>query len=209
MNWKDYFEMIIDWKKLPAYKAETRIDSIIGFYLKQILEDFFKTEIIGIIPELPLRLGTLKPELEKTNQADRSYKVDFFAVGKNSVNYLIEFKTDTKSINVKQDKYLSVSKEIGTEKILEGILKISSVSTYKKKYNHLKNKLQVLGLLDREFAIVKKNSAIEIVYVLPSTLPNKRNVIDFIWIAKWLQNKADKGLFEKELANALVLWSKD
>ena len=33
MHWNEYFEMIADWKKLPAYKAELRIYSLIGFFL--------------------------------------------------------------------------------------------------------------------------------------------------------------------------------
>jgi hypothetical protein len=61
MNWNEYFEMMKDWKKLPAYKAEPRIDSLVGFYLKDALTDFLGVEIIGIIPELPIRLATVKP----------------------------------------------------------------------------------------------------------------------------------------------------
>jgi len=72
MNWKHYFEMMIDWKKLPAYKTEPRIDSIIGYYLNPILSDYLKVDIEGIIPELPIRLGTVKPKHENTNYSDRS-----------------------------------------------------------------------------------------------------------------------------------------
>ena len=81
MEWNEYFKMMIDWKKLPAYKAETRIDSLIGFYLRPIISEYLKEEIDGIIPELPIRLGTVKPELENTKYSERSYKVDFFAIG--------------------------------------------------------------------------------------------------------------------------------
>lgn len=30
MNWKDYFDTLEDWKKLPAYRAKPRIDSLSG-----------------------------------------------------------------------------------------------------------------------------------------------------------------------------------
>ena len=70
----------------------------------EILNDFLDEEIRMIIPELPIRLGTVKPEYNDKNFAERSYKVDFFAVGK-EVNYLIEFKSDSNSRREKQDDY--------------------------------------------------------------------------------------------------------
>ena len=78
MEWNKYFEMLQDWKLLPAYRAEPRIDSFIGYYLKEILSDKLKDQINGIIPEFPLRLGTINPNINDKNYADRSYKVDFF-----------------------------------------------------------------------------------------------------------------------------------
>jgi len=33
VDWMNYFEMMKDWKKLPAYRAEPRIDSLVGYYL--------------------------------------------------------------------------------------------------------------------------------------------------------------------------------
>lgn len=208
MNWKEYFEMMIDWKKLPAYKVEPRIDSLIGYFLKSILEDFLQEKFDEIIPELPIRLGTVKPELEKTNYAERSYKVDFFAIGNKETNYLIEFKTDTNSRRTKQDEYLKVSKELGTPKIIKGILKISNVSTYTKKYNHLKEKLQKVGLLDNKFEYSGKNKNLEIIYVQPSNHKKENLIIDFNWIANWLE-KDKKDTFKVELANALKIWSND
>ncbi len=209
MNWKDYFNMMIDWKKLPAYKAETRIDSIIGFFLKSILEEYLKTNIDGIIPELPLRLGTINQKLENSKYADRSYKVDFFAIGSNNQNYLIEFKTDTGSRRQKQDEYLLISKNIGTEKIINGILRIASVSTYKNKYYHLKKSLQRVGILNEAFEYSGKNKNLEIVYVQPSNYQDEKLVIDFNWIANWLEKRTNNNSFEKEFARALRLWAND
>jgi len=95
MEWNEYFEMMIDWKKLPAYKAETRIDSLIGFYLN---DDF--------------------------------------------------------------------------------------------EYNG-------------------KNKVLEIIYVQPANHQNEKLVIDFIWIAEWLEKQSNISSFEIELAKALRKWSKD
>lgn len=209
MKWKDYFKMMIDWKKLPAYKAETRIDSLIGFYLDSILSDFLNDKIVGIIPELPIRLGTVNPELENTKYAERSYKVDFFAVGSNGKNYLVEFKTDTKSRRLKQDDYLINSKKKGTKELIDGIIKISNVSTYKEKYNHLKSKLIDYDLLNDNFEYTKKNNELEIIYVQPSNYQNENLVVDFNWIADWLENKSDMDSFDSELAVSLREWSND
>ena len=201
--------MLIDWKKLPAYRAEPRIDSLIGFYLRQILENYLNVNIIGIIPELPIRLGTISTKLDKKKYADRSYKVDFFAIGSNGLSYLIEFKTDSKSKREKQDDYLIASKEVGTEKIINGILKIASVSGHKKKYNHLKNRLKEYGLLNEHYAYSGKNQSLEIVYVQPSDEKKQKMVIDFDWIASWLEQAHGSSSFESEFAKALRDWSKD
>ena len=209
MNWKEYFDMMIDWKKLPAYKTEPRVDSLIGYYMTSILNDYLGEQIAGVIPELPIRLGTVKPELEKSKHAERSYKVDFFAVGSKEANYLVEFKTDTSSRRDNQDEYLEISKKLGTKPIVDGILKISDVSSYKKKYNHLKNKLLDIGILNNQFQYSDKNEQLEIVYVQPSNYQNEELVIDFNWIADWLDKKTDKSNFETELAIALRKWSTD
>ncbi len=209
MNWKDYFQMMIDWKKLPAYKAEPRIDSLIGYYLKPILEDYLKAGIEGIIPELPIRLGTVRPEHEGTNYADRSYKVDFFAIGEYHINYLIEFKTDSGSRRDNQDKYLIQAKSVSTEKLINGIQQIAKVSTYKEKYNHLLNKLREYGFIDNREHYTGKNQGLEIIYVQPSKKDKEENVIDFIWIADWLEKTYKNEIFESEFARALRTWSKD
>jgi len=134
MDWKSYFTMLSDWKKLPAYKAEPRIDSLIGYYLKQILADYCHDNIIGIIPELPIRLGTIdSKKYQDTNFADRSYKVDFYLLSSNGTNYLVEFKTDMGSISDKQRWYLNKAKDMGMEALVQGICRIASVSTYKEK----------------------------------------------------------------------------
>jgi hypothetical protein len=143
MNWKKYFEMMIDWKKLPAYKAEPRIDSLIGYFLQDILEEYFEEKIETIIPELPIRLGTVRPELENTKYAERSYKVDFFAVGNNDTNYLVEFKTDTNSRRLKQDEYLINSKKLGTSKLINGILMNMSAELMRSYDNNGEERIKV------------------------------------------------------------------
>ena len=102
----------------------------------------------GIIPEFPIRLGTINSKHEKTTYADRSYKVDFFLKSKLGNNYFVEFKTDSSSRRDKQDWYLMEANNKGMQKIVDGIVRIASVSSYKKKYNHLLSKLKQLKLLN-------------------------------------------------------------
>lgn len=202
--------MLENWKKLPAYKAETRIDSLVGYYLKTLLNEFIEEEIIGIIPELPIRKGTIHPEYEGTVHAERSFKVDFFAVGGKGVNYLIEFKSDSGSRRDGQDLYLKNSQDLGTKALMEGIVRIASVSPYTRKYDHLLKSLQEVDLLSPIKKYTGKNPDLEILYVQPSNNNNAEdNIIDFIQIASWLEDQTDTDSFELELAAALRIWAND
>lgn len=208
MNWKDYFEMLADWKKLPAYKAEPRIDSLVGFFLPQFIEEYLKIKVVGTIPELPIRLATVKPKHEGTNYADRSYKVDFLIIGNNGKNYLVEFKSDSGSRRDGQDIYLEEARSVGTKLIVEGILQIASVSSYKTKYNHLLSKLTSYGLINNgEYTGL--NPSFEVIYVQPSNRNNEDNIIDFIWISNWLNENYSDSEFEMEFAEALKVWATD
>lgn len=211
MNWKAYFEVMADWKRLPAYKAEPRIDSLVGYFLPQFIADYLGIKVVGIIPELPIRLGTVKvkPKHEEKNYADRSYKVDFIIIGNNGKNYLVEFKTDSGSRRDEQDAYLKEAKSVGTKSIIEGILQIASVSSYKKKYDHLIAKLQNVGLVNEKKNYSEVNPAFEIVYVQPSNPKKEESVIDFLWISNWLKEKYPYSEFEIEFAEALKLWADD
>lgn len=209
MNWNDYFEMMADWKKLPAYKAEPRIDSLVGFFLPQFLADYFGIKVIGIIPELPIRLATVKPKHEGTKYAERSYKVDFLIIANNGKNYLVEFKSDSGSRREGQDAYLKDAKSVGTKLIVEGILQIASISSYKKKYDHLISKLRSARLINDNNEYSEVNPSFEVVYVQPSNPKKEKMVIDFAWISNWLKEKYPNSEFEIEFAKALKLWADD
>jgi len=59
MDFTKYFSQMVDWKKLPAYKLEPRIDSFIGYYLLDILKEYTKEVYVDIIPEFPLSPNTV------------------------------------------------------------------------------------------------------------------------------------------------------
>lgn len=210
MNWQDYFAMMEDWKMLPAYKAEPRIDSLVGYFLKDIASEFLGDKMVGIVPELPIRLATIKPQHKDATFADLSYKVDFYLLGASGTNYFVEFKTDSGSRREKQDIYLNECQDKGMAAIVEGINTIAAVSSYKKKYGHLLAKLKSLGLLDTNHKFTGKSDVIEVIYVQPRRKnDDTKRVIDFVWISKWLTDKCGNSDYEAALAQSLLHWSSD
>ena len=69
------FDNLDAWRHLPSYQLERRADAFFSIYLARILETKYGEEIEGLIPEFPVRIGTLQPDLE-TNQ---SFKIDYLA----------------------------------------------------------------------------------------------------------------------------------
>lgn len=206
MDWNKYFNLLSEWKNLPAYKAEPRVDSFIGYHLKDIVTDLCGSTIIGIIPELPIRLGTVYPLLNTEKAANRSFKVDFYLLDSCGINYFVEFKTDSKSRNSKQDLYLQAAKNIGMEGIVSGIRSISDVSSYKLKYDSLHKKLVELKVVDSFNNYCGKSNKIEIIYVQPCETKGDE-CIAFKDIAEWIRNKYPNDEFEIQFARTLEEWS--
>jgi len=206
MNWSDYFQMMDDWKKLPAYRAEPRIDSLVGYYLLDFMTEREQNQMVGIIPELPIRQGTAFPEKEKSRAANLSDKVDFYMLGENGINYFIEFKTDIRSRRDKQDEYLLNAKKVGMSKVVDGIRRISKATASKDKYEHLLQKLKNFGLLDDNNKFSGKSTKIKIIYFQPNNKKNEPNCITFEAFAEWLINGHSAGDFEYEFAQTLLRW---
>ena len=210
MDYSKYFETLIDWKKLPAYRLEPRIYSLIWFYLPEMLNDLLSISVAAVIPELPIRLGTVRPELNEKCYAERSYKVDFYALAKNGRNLFVEVKTDSGSRRDEQDNYLNQSKRVGMKAIVEGITKISTVSCYKTKYRHLLDKMASIGIVDTSRGFCGQDP-IDVIYVQPRILENDvgKTVVDFNRVAAWLSNKYPSDGFSMSFASALESWAKD
>jgi len=214
-DWGKYFEMLIDWKKLPAYRFEPRLDSIIGYYLPEIVRDHVKDiykdinkdiNIKGIIPEFPIRKGTILENIFN----EEALRVDFLLISENGPNYLVEIKTDSKSRNDKQDGYLELAKEKKLKALINGIKSIYSKTKSKDKYEHLIDKLEGLKLIKKidkkydNFEFIGENKDIKILYVQPSQ-NGKDDIIDFKQISKWLEkNKQGDGIFEENLSKLFL-----
>jgi hypothetical protein len=205
------FATLEHWKKLPAYKAEPRVDWLVGAYLDQILAKFLGTPIASVIPEFPIRIGTIYPEQESTMYAERSYKVDFYVQLKNGQNVLVEFKTDSASRRDKQDHYLEASQQAGMVKLVDGVCRIAKVSPYKKKYNYLLSCLGDLGLVETQDKVAQQTvqfDPIQIIYIQPRVLDTSAsNEISFDFVADVIGANPDE--FSQRLAQSLRVWSVD
>lgn len=211
---EEYFNLLEEWKKFPAYKLETRIDSFVGFVLPNVLEDLQGLKTRDIIPELPIRIGTVHPHHNDKPFAERSYKVDFFIRTECGQNIFIEFKSDSGSRREKQDEYLRLSREVKMNAILEGILKIYKVTTYKKKYTVLLEKLVESGLLKHTNGYYEScldSEDIRILYVQPRVLPGDedKEVITFDKVAGSIRKVYPENDLMNRLASSLDKWSID
>lgn len=210
----EYFATLRDWKRLPAYKAETRVDSIVGFALPQALSHARDLEVVAVIPELPLRIGSVQPQHEGKKFANRSYKVDFFVVTECRKNLLIEFKTDSGSRRVGQDDYLMNAQAVGLRAVVSGIITLYSKTTYKEKYRHLLSKLKQAGLVagyDPSFEPLVSDEKLEILYIQPHLKEGDElsQVIDFNVVASALEANFAGDEFMCEAARSFRTWAMD
>jgi hypothetical protein len=137
----DLFNLLDKWRLLPAYQLERRADIFFGLFLPEILKEKFKVEIDHIIPEFPVRLGSIDGSAN-----NQSYKIDYLAVSKSANRvFLIELKTDMNSRRTVQDNYLNAAKEMNITGLIDGLLLIYKASRHKTKYNYLLKELVEVG----------------------------------------------------------------
>ena len=145
--------LLNDWRHLPFYSLETRAAPFFAVFMRELLSTHFGREIHQIlIPEFPLRIGTLynddeRKQLQPEPSADQSYNVDYVAFAKDrSTAYLVELKTDMDSLRSQQDKYLVAARKTGLPVLAEGVKKMSKKSNKKQKYVHLLHRLSAPGI---------------------------------------------------------------
>ncbi len=203
MDFIKTLDLLMDWKQLPAYRAEPRVDFIVAGALPEIIKKRYNDEIKTIIPELPIRIGSIYSDKSEIN---KSYKVDFYVLLKSGKHIFIEFKTDSSSRRDKQDQYLDASKKAGMKIIIDGIIKIFNATSYKKKYQFLIDKLISQSLISSKNNILSetvKNNEIEILYIQPN--PKAKNEIGFEEVSDLMQKSNDKTY--KHFAKIIKSWS--
>jgi hypothetical protein len=106
------------WRNLPAYQLERRADIFFSIYLPEILSHKFGVKIEGVIPEFPIRVGTIHEKIA----INKSFKVDYLAKANDSKTIIfVELKTDEGSRRDKQDWYLERAKQVGMAELLAGL----------------------------------------------------------------------------------------
>jgi len=192
------FDLLDDWRELPAYQLERRADIFFALYLPEILNQCLElgNEItpLNIIPEFPIK--------KKDN--NRSNKIDYVAVSlKKKTIYLIELKTDQNSFRDKQNKYLEVAKNKNeTKSLIDDFNKISRASKAVAKYMNLKHLMDASGLNHDSDIFERK-----IIYILPKMIDNIEcdKIILFDDIIKIL-NKKEEDAIAKRFVKSLEKW---
>jgi len=141
---QNIFERLSDWKRLPNYQLERRLDIFISMYVKELLEEKLWPLSDVIIPEFPISRKTLG----ETSGINQTVKVDYVLFPMDFKNPIIflELKTDNGSVRDGQINYLLKAKNAGIEIILNDWIEVYNKSTSKKKYKYLFEKLEESGL---------------------------------------------------------------
>lgn len=144
------FNLLEKWYKFPKYQLERRLDIFFALYLPEILKKELNIDAkhTNIIPEFPLK----KADSNKSNNADYA----IFSKKDEKVQlYLIELKTDMRSIKGKQENYYLKAKEDGFREILKDLIVIRDHSKMWEKYDDLLDTLTNYGVM--ESSIKKEN----------------------------------------------------
>ena len=147
------FDLLNHWRHLPSYSLETRAAPFFAVFMRDVLSAHFGEDIHEtLIPEFPLRIGTLytdkeREEMKPKPSADQSYNVDYVAFGRDGKTaYLVELKTDLDSIRLEQQKYLTDAQKKDFPSLVDGVRELAQASKKKQKYVHLLHRLSATGV---------------------------------------------------------------
>lgn len=147
-----------DWRHLPAYQLERRVDIFFGLLLPEIIaaeydlpcESQEDRNNLVVIPEFPLRKGLLD-SCNNDGGSNQSVKVDFAVFYRNEDYcnrlFLVELKTDNNSIHRDQLRDMQTAKCVRAKKLLEGVVKCALNSKELRKYAQLIWKLKEIGCI--------------------------------------------------------------
>ena len=137
-----------EWRHLPAYQLERRVDIFFGMFLPKVIERRFGLHVDEDIPEFPLHKG--KSKISEDPEDHHSVKVDFVVFGRQANKkrmFLIELKTDIGSLNADQLKNMENARGANSKDLLQGVIDAAQHSDSKHKYAHLVWKLLKLKCL--------------------------------------------------------------
>ena len=206
------YELLEDPKHLPTATVETPVEPLVARVLGPVIKSALGYDVVDVIPELPLRLGTIYSHHEGTPYADRPYPVDFYAPTRCGRDLLVEFKSDSLGSAGQGNDCLKIAKELGMTQIVDGILKVHRAAPGKQ-YNPLLQKLESLGLVERHGGDFGPGEArarlVEVVYIQPQrpATENGTRIIDFAHLVGVIrETMAGDGRFER-FAERLEKWA--
>ena len=203
------FDLLDRWRHLPSYRLEPRADVFFGLFLPDVLDRHLQPRGIEIdprlIPEFPLG----------QKETQRSDKADFFTVSTDrSHAFLIELKTDMRSLRESQEGYLKRAVERGLARVLCDVRSMAQARALyaRQKYFHLLQAIAALGLMslppDLERKIYGPSRgvydcidsieiptalpAIAVIHVLPEAIAGM-DCIDFESFAGSVENRGELG----------------
>lgn len=213
----EIFQLLDKWSGFPAYKLEPRVDIFFSLYLKEVVErKLGNVEIIGITPEFPIRLGSLKDirgAIESTY--NRSFKADYLLKSREK-SFLLELKTDSNSIKNDQIAYLESARSAGFHALLAGALELHKKTKSRAKYENLLKEVFGPDCQEGSRDPSSHPDAIEIIYVIPDKKSAKglldnpeTHVIDFAFFAETvLLNRTRAPEFNQIFAEHLEKWGR-
>src|ERR1051326_388533 len=193
------------WRHFPAYQLERRADVFFSIYLPGFLQAEKGYDVQAIIPEFPIRVGTIHTKQD----VNKSFKVDYLVKVNNPSRVLfIELKTDNHSRRPKQDWYLEAAKDKGMRSLLLGLKNIYAATNAKNKYDHLFRSLESANLIrlsgENRFEVVDDQTVISILYLQPNSTIDE-DVITFDEFAKYVGKKKDE--LSQRFAKSLIAWA--
>lgn len=203
------FDLLDKWRLLPAYQLERRADIFFAIYLPQILkEELENQQILKIIPEFPIRIGTIYPNIP----VNKSFKIDYMVITNRKV-LLVELKTENTSRRMKQDEYLEKAKEVNINKLIEGLIEIYKATSSKIKYNRLMKELEEIEWVKKQNGKWKNTSQdkkLEIIYIQPeynNKIDKEKTVISFDKVAEIVTK--NNTAISSRFAKSLLKWKKN
>jgi len=194
------------WRHLPAYQLERRADIFFSVYLPEFLKEKRGYEVQSIIPEFPIRVGTVYSK----DDINKSFKVDYLVKLNNPSRVLfVELKTDDSSRREKQDWYLTEAQKKGMRSLLHGISQIYAATNAKDKYRHLLRSLEEANLIRLSsadsFEVVEDENEISILYLQPNS-SDDTDIVTFDELAEFVGKKQDE--LSQRFAKSLREWAR-
>ena len=163
------FDMLDTWRHLPAYQLERLAGVFFALFLPEVLEGVLSKgnrELKikrPLIPEFPIwedeYCRVARPDMDNHNLSKVARKVDYFALsqGRPGSAFLIELKTDMKSVDPAQEQFLDcVAKNRTVVDLVERIVRVLQPKKHKRKYQQRPARQKYIHLLShlRELDLV-------------------------------------------------------